>query len=112
MLGSSLSPIDFVRTIPMLLFSSEIAIYSSLGAQSKLRILIFFVASFYHFLMKSKVCFPEVELFSSDRTQSAIYPLSEATKKPIEYGLIRATFIGGKTFPSSPIGPCPRPPVI
>ena len=42
--------------------------------------------------MPSYAVFPEVALFSSDLTQRAIYPLSDATKKPLEYGLIRDTF--------------------
>ena len=81
---TSFSPIDFVKILPMLLFSRDIAMQSSLGEQSRLRILIPFVAPGYHFLIPSYAVFPEVALFSSDLTQRAMYPLSDATKKPLE----------------------------
>jgi hypothetical protein len=38
-----------------------------------------------HFLIKSKAYFSDVELFSSDLTQRDIFPLTDATKKPLLY---------------------------
>jgi hypothetical protein len=75
----------------MLLLSMANAKYSSEGEQSMLKILWSFVAKGYHFLIKSNACFPEVELFSSDLTHKAMWPLSEAIKNPFEKGLINKT---------------------
>jgi hypothetical protein len=44
---------DLISTIPILLFSIEIARQSSFGEQSRDKILIPLVAPGYHFLMKS-----------------------------------------------------------
>ena len=73
----------------MLLFARETARKSSPGLTLMPKILIPFVEAGHHFLMKSNACLPEVELFSSDLTHIAMFPLSDATKNPLENSLMQ-----------------------
>lgn len=76
-----------------MLFLHATAMHSSPGLSAIARIFTPFVGGGLHFLIKSYGYFPVVELFSSDRTQSPINPLSDERKNPFEYGLIQETCI-------------------
>jgi hypothetical protein len=72
----------------MLLLAREHPRNSSPELTVRPKILTPLVDRGYHFLMKSYACFPDVELFSSERIHMAKYPLSDATKKPLVNSLM------------------------